>query len=398
MTPATERLLLNGSQKLTFNPYFNAMVGGFFRYENVYFTQRDRYGGSLRELDSREVRLQDAYVEARFGMVNLRLGNQQVVWGESFGNAYADILNPKDLRDGIPLDLATIRRSIPMANLRLIWSDYSLQGLIIPSPQFDINPQPGSDFAPLKPSQFGYERIVIERETHLSDPSPELGARLTATIGAVDLSVLHFAGYDRQPVYRLDQNSVLSQTLQLQEAHERVKSTGVTFAADVEGYVARAEVVYHDGRHVPKLTDAGMIDMQVTDQLNSVASVDLPTWRSLNFSLQVADSRYLDHAHYLMRRADTTYAGARALLSVFRSSQLELQASHSLTDRGERLHADWMTPLGSRFEFHFGAQIFTGPSESEFGRIQGASRVYASLKSFWSGINPQPTRRSRRAK
>ena len=49
--------------------------------------------------------------------MRVRVGNQSVVWGEAFGAYYADIVNPKDLRQSALGDVATWRLPIPMVNV-----------------------------------------------------------------------------------------------------------------------------------------------------------------------------------------------------------------------------------------------------------------------------------------
>jgi hypothetical protein len=92
-----------------------------------------------------------------------------------------------------------------------------------------------------------------------------------------------------------------------------------------------------------------------------------------------------------MRDRDQSYGGARAVIGLFNSSNLEILAAKSLSDQGNRLQMDFMTPLTSALEAHAGGEFFSGPVSSEYGRVHEASRVYISLKSYLSALPERPT-------
>ena len=143
---ATDRHMLETEQKFTTGSW--TLVGSLRAFvEAAYATNSSRYQGPVVQNDSQEIRLRDLYLQYKHGHFLIRLGNQQVVWGESFGFYYADIVNPKDLRELGIGDLAANRLQVPMLNANFIYGDYSLQAIYIPKPFFDIIPSQGSDFA-----------------------------------------------------------------------------------------------------------------------------------------------------------------------------------------------------------------------------------------------------------
>ena len=98
--------------------------------EAAYGANRGRYSDAVRERDSHELLMRDFYLEYKSGTALVRLGNQQVVWGEAFGFYFADIVNPKDLREYGLGDLTDQRLQVPMLNAKLLFSRTQCTGLV----------------------------------------------------------------------------------------------------------------------------------------------------------------------------------------------------------------------------------------------------------------------------
>ncbi len=381
--PASQRLELNLQQKIALPPRWTIMVAGRGFFENVYNASKEIYPEALRNQDGHELRLQDTYLEYKSGKILTRFGNQQVVWGETFGNLYADIVNPRDLREGVPLDSISSRRSVPMAFGKYIAETFSVEALVLPRPEFHVLPLPGSDFAPISTEEVPYKSVNVERERYWW--GTEYGMRGSTTFGTTDVSAFYMNHYDRYPYYELAPGTIPGTNLNLRERHARISTIGLGAASEINGYVARVELVRNTGRLAPVRAPAS-IDFVTTDEEIGVLSVDLPSWRRFNFSLQVSNSRFIADKQYITRDRDQSYGGARVVVSLFRSSNLELLAAKSFSDQGTRLQTDFMTPLTSSLEIHFGGEAYSGPRTSEYGRMHEAGRVYVSLKSYLSAL------------
>lgn len=383
--PSSERLDLNGEQKFVLSEFFTTVVGGRAWYETVYHNAYDKYPDNLRRLDAREVRLQDAYLEYQEPDWIFRLGNQQVAWGETFGNTYSDVVNPKDLREGLPLNSGRTRLSVPMANLKYKDDHTSVQALWMWHPEGHVLPQPGSDFFPISASGLGFNRIGVTRERVIASAKGEYGGRVTQAFGKLDVGAIYLSHYDRYPYYVAGAGSVPGQVLQLLEKHARMQTYGISGAMEYEGFVGRAEVIRNGSRAFPVL-QGGQIAKGISDENVGVASVDFPSWRSINLTLQATGSDLTYSYSYLLRRRQETGAGLRAQISLFTSSTLEVIFSHAFSDGGQRTQAEFVTPISSTFELRLGGELYGGPKDSQFGRIHRASRAYISLSAFTQGL------------
>jgi hypothetical protein len=334
--------------------------------------------------ESAEIRLRDAYLQYQSTHFSLRMGNQQVVWGEAFGFFFSDFINPKDLRDGLLGDLSKIRLQTPMLNGKLIFSDFALQAIFIPQPFFNINPVPGSAFSfPFK-KYVPVSEVQIERELKLPmrEGNEEYGGRLTYLLSGWDFSAFYFNYFDRNPVYAVDLASSLPNLLTLKENHQRVHTYGMTFTKDLDGFLMRFEGLMTEGRFFNYIDGPGLFQAQHGNS-TYVVGFDLPSWRKLAISVQWSQDRVAGAPTGLLRQATQSLASLRLQRTTIRTQTAELIYIYSPGDGGHRGSLEYVMPISGRVENRTGIELMGGPSESEFGRLREASRVYDTLKCFF---------------
>ena len=95
-------LNLNFLGKLSDNSSW--VLGSRFSYDAV-FDLTQNYNDNVKSDQRYAADLRDAYLDLSWGNCDFRLGNQQIVWGQAVGLFFADIVNPKDLREYILPDL-----------------------------------------------------------------------------------------------------------------------------------------------------------------------------------------------------------------------------------------------------------------------------------------------------
>ena len=147
-------------------------------------------------------------------------------------------------------------------------------------------------------------------------------------------------------------------------------------------------MVYNSGRRLPVRSPLGLSNT-ISDEQIMVTSIDFPTWRKLNFSLQFSSSHLTEFKSYLLRFTDQNIGAARAIWSVYNDSSLEMLVSKSFLDVGARFQLEFMTPITSAVEMRMGTEVYGGPKASEFGRLHEASRFFISLKGYLTGIKPK---------
>ncbi len=368
--PATHRHAVELEQKFQFNKKWSGAFGGRGEYEEVY-----------DPADQLSLIVRDNYVQFQNGGLRLRAGYQQVVWGEAFGFYYADIVNPKDYREAGLGDLSRNRLAIPMLNFQWIWSDASLQVLLIPIPMFSLLPPDGSDFN-LFALPTAFSGFTVDYESTPEDPpkAPELGARVTKQFGGYDFSVFYFNYHDRSPVV---QALFFPPVISLKPEYKPLQTLGTTMTVDLEGYLLRSEVLTHLAREINTL-DNGTLSSEKSNELVYVVGVDLPPMehpqlKGWQASFQFSESR-LEENTWLLRRSTQSLLSARIAREFSNQSDFEVLLSHFTSDGSNLLQSSFTYPLSSRFELVAGLDKFSGGPSAEFGRYRDASRYWIMFR------------------
>ncbi len=151
------------------------------------------YGTTLRagHDDNATAEIRELYADLDLGPVWLRMGKQQIVWGEMFGWRIMDCINPLDLSWHFRLEPEEFREiRIPQWSLRAVYNieqnaipwlrDLYIEGFLNPgdvSP--DINPEPG---APYRFKPYKTYDVLNDRDRYGDE---EFGFRLGYSIGDV---------------------------------------------------------------------------------------------------------------------------------------------------------------------------------------------------------------------
>ena len=192
--------------------------------------------------NSFQAELRELYLDVLYEDFDIRLGRQQIVWGESIGLRILDVINPQDFREFILNDFIDAR--IPLWGLRVDYtlSDWTFEGLWLPDFEANRPADEGSEF------QFRNVPVQALRSAHqpedwrLSDS--EVGFRITRFLRNMDLSVNYLYSWSDFPVPFLDPN-----TFRFEPRHERFHLIGGSFNYAFDVFVIRGEGGLRLGEH-----------------------------------------------------------------------------------------------------------------------------------------------------
>jgi hypothetical protein len=379
---ASQRLELQFDGKAKWQDW-NAVAGVRGWDEGAYSEDPSRYPVPLIEADTTDLRFRDLYLQHDIGGLMFRFGNQQVIWGEAFGYFYSDIVNPKDLRDGAFGDLSEVRLQTPIANIKYVSENFSIQGILIPKPFFNIMPLPGSDFSiPYNSLPFG--SVTINRQESLPIGNVEGGGRISYLADRLDLSVFYLNYYDRTPYYAVDPSTAFPGSLVLDEQHSRVQSAGITATDELGGFVLRFEGLTTLNRQIPVLLGS-TLSTTLTHQYVYVAGLDLPTLEQFNVGFQWSQDVLWQQASYLTRNQSENLISVHLERPFFLKQTADLIYTYEVSDGGSRLEAVYTLPLSNSVETRWGVDLLNGGPSTDFGRVSGGSRAYVLIKCFFSG-------------
>ena len=224
-----------------------------------------RLGNEVREL----------FVDIRQGPLFLRLGKQQVVWGESDGLRLADIINPLDFRWHYFLeDWQDIRQGLPMAraiyglaektDLEFVWAPVTFK----PSKWAGVGTYwefPGAGIGGIPEKNY---------DTNINNGS--VGGKIKTTFGSgFDVSIYDYYHRFESPTAELTSSG-------LDFAHPFVNSIGGTFNTffDPLKTVFRGEAVYNSNEPHNDFTKPNYISKK--DTISFMLGADRPTYLPIN--------------------------------------------------------------------------------------------------------------------
>ncbi len=326
------------------------------------------------------VDLRDLYIGVKSSGLNLKLGWQQVVWGEAFGFYFADIINPKDLTELGLGDLEGNRLTVPMLNAKYISQSNSAQLVIIPTPMISRIPKVGSAFS------FPYESVFADYPVSVSDTRhPQLaldnfegGLRLSTNVRSTSLAGFYFYGFDRNPP---SISTPAAGGFSIDRPFKRQHSIGISSSTDIWASVARTEFVFHADRAIQVISPGALASANAS-QMSFVLGFDRP----------MADWQFGVQGSVSHRLVEIVGSGARTTeqlsirLAGLTTAQMDWEIITSyLFHDGSWLGQPKLTlPLSSQLELSLAADIFLGGASSEFGSFQRSSRVLAEFRAHLS--------------
>lgn len=208
--------------------------------------------------DSFQAELRELYLDVLYEDFDVRLGRQQIVWGESIGLRILDVINPQDFREFILNDFIDAR--IPLWSLRVDYtlSDWTFEGLWLPDFEASRPADRGSEFQfrnlplpalPIQPPppfpSVQVDSIRQPEDWRLGDS--EVGFRVTRFLRNMDLSLNYLYAWGDFPVpFR----RVLGpNTFRFEPRHERFHLIGGSFNYAFDVFVIRGEGGLRLGEH-----------------------------------------------------------------------------------------------------------------------------------------------------
>ena len=334
-----------------------------------------------------ELELRELFVDGTIGAVRLRLGKQQVVWGQADGLRVLDVVNPFSLREFVlpnPEDrripLWTINAELPLAggDLQLLW---------VADPTVDELPRPGHPFeltsplyVPRRPAAGAPVTVSIVPAIRPGGglESSDVGLRWSGQAGGWDLSVNYLYHHWDAPVPYQHRDVT---GVRIAPRYERTSLLGGSYANAFGSITIRGELGMSTKRFFPTDDPADADGVFQARELAHVIGVDYTGIDETLISVQLFQSWISRHPAGATRRR--------------LENQATLVVQHEAFNRALRLRALWLQSLDrgdsalqaqiawkwrSNAVLAIGAERFDGTREGLFGQFRDASRVTLGLE------------------
>jgi hypothetical protein len=283
-------------------------------YDAIYDVS-DFYSNAVRDDQRTELMLRDTYVDMSVGDWDLRLGRQQIVWGEMVGVFVADVVSAKDQREFILPDFDFLRLPQWAARAEYFKGDFHAEGIWIPYMTYDNIGVPGSNFYPYPPPPPTGTAMVINPDTRPPNTlsNSAYGLRLSYLFSGWDTSLLYYKSMDAAPTFF---RQIVPGAVIYTPEHVPISQTGMTVSKDFQQFVLRAEAVYTQGEmfSVTRLTEPNGVVRQ--NHLNYAAGVDFPLPHDWHLNAQFYQQRFFEHD------PDTLFEAVESGVSMLVSTKL----------------------------------------------------------------------------
>jgi hypothetical protein len=343
---------------------------------NAFAYQYPTSGGDL--YDFREL-----YIDYYGDKLDLRLGKQQIVWGQADGVFITDIVSPLNLTEFLLWDFNEIRLGVTALKARYYLHDeHDVEFVWTPVFTPSVLPAEGSIWRPatsfIVTPTFDYSRSELEP----SIKNSEFFFRYTLSKPSLDVQLIAASMWDDLASYHLrtivDSTQYLPDLIVTPE-HHRLVMLGGNFSASLGEYVLRGEGAFYRGKQFQTLDPLAPAALAERDYLNYVVGLDRAAgdWR---LSAQYIEKFIFDHDD-LMQEDEVdrmaTLMASRTLLREKARVELFSYVGLNNSDALIRLRGYYFPSDGVTLEL--GGNAFLGETGT-FGRFSDNNMIYTRIK------------------
>ncbi|MDL1981366.1 MAG: DUF1302 domain-containing protein [Deltaproteobacteria bacterium] len=355
-------------------------------YYDAVFDLTNTYAEKVERDQEDDIELRDTYLDFSIGNLDLRVGKQQIVWGEAVGLFFADVVNPKDLREFVLPDLDQIRIPVWATDVEYYMGDNHLELIWIPILEFNKTGVSGSEFefyTTPAPSSIlvNYES---EREPSNDLKNSECGIRLSRFMAGWDLSVFYFYGYDYfpAPFRTIGIDPLTSQTtFTVKPEYKRLNIFTLTFSKEVKDIIFKGEFIYNNGKYfqVNDLTDTdGVVKKDFIDYL---IGADYTFFEKIDINVQFMQRIIFNYDDTMVAdRIKTSFSFWLKTGFFDNTLEPELFFVSSLREKDLMFRPKISYKFEDNWTAVFGIDVFDGEPDGEFSQFDAKDRTYIELR------------------
>ncbi len=332
--------------------------------------------------DDIQLELRELYWDTTIGDAFLRLGKQQIVWGQADGLKVLDVLNPQSFREFILDDFEDSRIPLWSANAEIPVGEGLLQLVWIPETTYDELAEPGATFdftssriVPALPQDTAITKFLQVKPSRLVKDS-DFAIKYSLFTNGWDLSVNYAYHYVDRPVTRVVASGP---GLEIEQSFERTHLLGGTFSNVFGDFTLRGEIGFSTDQYfLSSTTENGVDD---SEELTYVLGLDFQGWRDWFVSGQLFQSIVPDHRNGFLRDEVATRATFLVRRDLFNDSlQLEGLLVQSIDDSDGVLQLEISYELTSSLKFIVSGDYFFGSHQGLFGQFDEKDRFSAGFE------------------
>jgi len=376
--------------KYTFSETANLRLATRGAYDAV-FDATDRYPANVEHDQKTELSLREAILTLRRDDLEVRLGRQQIVWGEAISTFVTDVVNPRDFREFVLPDFSELR--IPIWALDVVYRlgpGLTLEAVWTPDTMHNRLPKQGAEFQFARiPFRFSNPVVRLpDNPDQFSLARSEGGARLSVLREGWDVALIYYDQADKSPVLfqRRVPQPPAPDVVVLEPRHPRLHVVGATLGKSVGEVVVRAEVAATIGKRYETIDLLDRDGVIRRDTIDYLVGVDYTFFGSLDTALQVTQKILTGSSTDITRpgvAGVVTTSVALRVTTGFLDNTLNPTVLVVVgADRGDvrvSPRLDWL--VSGSVTVSVGADVFEGPERTLYGQFDRNDRV--TLTTTW---------------
>ena len=373
---------LNLKRNFTSTTSFN--IGGRFYYDAIFDLSKN-YRHETEKDQEYEAEFRSLYIDISMGDIDFRLGKQQIVWGQAVGLFFADVINPKDLREFILPDLDQIRIPVWAADIEYYAGDNYFEFVWVPVPKFNKMGAFGSEFEVEGQSiPENLNTIYLDKKKPPSNfKNGEFGFRISRLIKSLDLSLFYFYGYDYFPVIfknNFINSSDLDSTIIFNPEYKRLNMMGMTFSADLYNVIFKGEFILNKGKYFVTSNPMDADGVVRKDYLDYLLGMDYTFFDRVDSNFQLMQRIIFNYDHKINEN-DVATSFSIWLKTGFMDNALEPEIFFvtSLNEKDLMIRPKISYTYRENWKIACGMDIFEGVSDGNFGRFDKKDRLYLEV-------------------
>ncbi len=370
------QLSLTGRGELA--PALRYRISGRTYYDAVYDTA-NYYSGSATSDQRFEMQLRDTYFDYSAGPWDLRLGKQQVVWGEAVGVFVADVVNAKDLRELTLSDFDSIRIPEWGANLEYTQNNFHSEFVVLPGIEFNKFGVSGSEFTYPLPIVEGTPFTYHDAKTpKMSLENSKFGARFNYLWEGFDTGVFYLHSWTQSPVlYR----SISVGVYDFDPQYKRLDTFGATISKEIHDIVLKGDFVYTKDDFYPVFDVSDADGIVRSGHLEYLLGADYTFFDKIDANVQFIQNVISKHTSSMVNVDKYNNSISLRLSRDFfnRKLQAEFLVIYGLNAPDFLYQPKLKYSLTDNWQASVGADIFSGNSSGSFGLFRSKSRWYSEL-------------------
>ncbi len=332
-----------------------------------------------------DVELREFYLDRYLGDAFLRVGKQQIVWGEADGIKLLDVINPQSFREFILPEFDDSRIPLWSINLDLpLNDDWNAQFLWIPDNTYHDIPERGATFeftspafVPLLPAGQNVTVLPVKKPSSLISDA-DFGGRVYGFLDGWEVSLNYFYHHRDEQVLFTHQaatNPILA------PEYKRNHLIGGSFNNAFGDWVLRGEMAYNTDQYAYTGNEEDVDGVIESREFNALIGLDYQGITDVFLSTQIYSSWLIDHQNGVFR--DSTESQMTLLYEhnfLNESLKTSLLIIQSLNSGDGLIQAEVEYEYSDQLILSTGFDYFHGNNRGLFGQFDQNDRLSMAFK------------------